>query len=70
MKNMIDVYTLLKQFGTYIYTGNRIGDLDLIEEEIKELYKSKMIEPGQFQSAIIIIRSERTKITQEKKEML
>ena len=67
MKNMIDVYTLLKQFGTYIYTGNRIGDLELIEDEIKELYKSKMIEPSQFQSAILIIRHEKTKLTQSNK---
>ena len=67
MKNMIDVYTLLKQYGTYIYTGNRIGDLELIEDEIKELYKSKMIEPSQFQSAILIIRHEKTKLTQTNK---
>ena len=67
MKNMIDVYTMLKRFGTYIYTGNRIGDLELIEDEIKELYKSKMIEPSQFQSAILIIRHEKTKLTQSNK---
>ena len=53
MKNMIDVYELLKQFGTFIYTGNRIGDLELIEDEIKELYKSKMIEPAQYQTALL-----------------
>jgi uncharacterized protein YqgQ len=62
MKNMIDVYELLKQFGTFIYTGNRIGDLELIEDEIKELYKSKMIEPTQFQSALLIIRHEVLKL--------
>ena len=67
MKNMIDVYTLLKQFGTYIYTGNRFGDLELIEDEIKELYKSKMIEPSQFQSAILILRHEKMKLTQSNK---
>ena len=58
MKNMIDVYELLKQFGTFIYTGDRIGDLELIEDEIKELYKSRMIEQAQYQSAILIIRYE------------
>ena len=62
MKNMIDVYELLKQFGTFIYTGNRIGDLELIEDEMKELYKSKMIEPAQYQSAILIIRHEISKL--------
>ena len=62
MKNMIEVYELLKQFGTFIYTGDRIGDLELIEDEIKELYRSKMIEQGQYQSAILIIRHEVSKL--------
>ena len=62
MKNMIDVYELLKQFGTFIYTGDRIGDLELIEDEIKELYKSRMIEQAQYQSAILIIRYEVSKL--------
>lgn len=66
MKNMIDVYELLKQFGTFIYTGDRIGDLELIEDEIKELYKSRMIEQAQYQSAILIIRYEVSKLKTKK----
>lgn len=66
MKNMIDVYDLLKQFGTFIYTGDRIGDLELIEDEIKELYRSRMIEQAQYQSAILIIRHEVSKLTTRK----
>ena len=63
---MIDVYDLLKRFGTFIYTGDRIGDLELIEDEIKELYKSKMIEQKQYQSAILIIRYEVSKLLSNK----
>ena len=63
---MIDVYDLLKRFGTFIYTGDRIGDLELIEDEIKELYKSKMIEQKQYQSAILIIRYEISKLLSKK----
>lgn len=59
---MIDVYALLKRFGTYIYTGNRIGDLELFEDELKELYRSKMIDSKEFQSAILIIRHETLKL--------
>ena len=66
MKNMIDVYELLKQFGTFIYTGDRIGDLELIEDEIKELYKSRMIEQAKYQSAILIIRHEVSKLKTKK----
>ena len=66
MKNMIDVYELLKNFGTFIYTGDRIGDLELIEDEIKELYKSKMIDQAKYQSAILIIRYEVSKLSEKK----
>ena len=63
---MIDVYDLLKRFGTFIYTGDRISYLDLIEYKIKELYKSKMIEQKQYQSAILIIRYEVSKLLSNK----
>lgn len=62
MKTMLDVLAILKRYGTYIYTGNRMGDLELIEDEIKELYNSKMLEVKEFQSAILIIRHEMRKV--------
>ena len=62
MKSMIDIYDLLKKFGIYIYTGDRLGDLGLIEDEVKELYKSRMIETKDYQTALLIIRQEETRI--------
>ena len=62
MKSMIDIYDLLKQFGIYTYTGDRLGDLGLIEDEVKELYKSRMIETKDYQTALLIIRQEETRI--------
>ena len=62
MKSMIDIYDILKQFGIYIYTGDRLGDLGLIEDEVKELYKSRMIETKDYQTALLIIRQEETRI--------
>ena len=62
MKSMIDVYALLKSFGTYIYTRDRAGDLALIEDELKELYNARMIEVKDYQTAILIIRQEATKL--------
>lgn len=67
MKTMIDVYQLLKDFGAFIYTGDRYGDLDLIADEIRELYKTKMIEPKDYQTAMLIIRQEETRLKAEKK---
>ena len=49
---------LLKRFGTYIYTKDRLADLELMEDEIKELYKMQMIEAQDFQLALLILRQE------------
>jgi uncharacterized protein YqgQ len=62
MKTMIDVYAILKRYGTFIYTGDRFGDLELMEEELKELYKSNMIDPKEFQSALLMIKQEVTRL--------
>ncbi|AMO86032.1 uncharacterized protein YqgQ [Solibacillus kalamii] len=62
MKSMLDVLGILKQYGIYIYTKDRIGDLYLMEDEIKELYKSKFIETKDFQMALLILRQEEQRL--------
>ena len=40
---MISIFTieqLLKKFGTIIYMGNRIADLQLMQDELRELNQS------------------------------
>lgn len=57
-----DVRQLLKQFGTIIYTGDALGDLELMEEELRELFhKWQMISSDQFRQALGIIWREREK---------
>lgn len=63
MKNMYDVMQLLKRYGTYIYTTDRLSDLLLMEDEIRELYISHVLETQDFQMAILILRSERSRLT-------
>jgi len=62
MKSMLDVIGILKQYGIYIYTKDRIGDLYLMEDEIKELYKSKFIDMKDFQMALLILRQEEQRL--------
>ncbi|MER2027972.1 MAG: YqgQ family protein [Solibacillus sp.] len=62
MKSMLDVLDILKQYGIYIYTKDRIGDLYLMEDEIKELYKSKFIDTKDFQLALLILRQEEQRL--------
>ncbi len=56
MKTIYDIQQLLKRFGSYIYIGDRIADLELMETEIKELYSSQLIDTADFQAAIMLLR--------------
>ncbi|MCP8616859.1 YqgQ family protein [Salirhabdus salicampi] len=58
MKSIYDIQQMLKQFGTIIYVGDRIADLELMEEEVRELYKERFITSEQFQMALLLIRQE------------
>ncbi|MGG0716501.1 YqgQ family protein [Robertmurraya massiliosenegalensis] len=58
MKSIYDIQQFLKKFGTIIYVGDRIATLELMEEELKDLYQSQLIETKDFQTAILILRHE------------
>lgn len=62
MSSMLDIIQLLKQYGTYIYTLDRIGDLALMEDEIKELYKANVLDIKDFQMALLVLRQEKQKL--------
>lgn len=58
MKTVYEIQQYLKRFGTIIYIGDRVADLELMETELKELYQSQLIEPREFQTALLILRHE------------
>ncbi|WP_042345968.1 YqgQ family protein [Bacillus massiliigorillae] len=58
MNTIYDIRQLLKRFGTFIYIGDRVADLELMEEEIRELYKSQLIDVKDYQMAMILLRQE------------
>ncbi|WP_078597162.1 YqgQ family protein [Evansella clarkii] len=49
---------LLKKYGTIIYTGNRAADLELMEEEIKELERLGLIEKDVYLDSLLLIKKE------------
>lgn len=61
MKTVYDVQQLLKRFGTIIYTGDRIADLELMEEEVKELYQMEFLNSHDYQMAVLLLRQEASK---------
>lgn len=58
MKTVYDVQQLLKRFGIFIYVGERVLDLGLMESEIKELYKMNLIQKDEFGQSLLILRME------------
>ena len=65
MHKMLDIYQLLKQYGTFVYTGDRLGDLQLIEDEVKELYRANALDIKDYQMALLVIRQEAQRIKAE-----
>ncbi|ATP41060.1 cytoplasmic protein [Solibacillus sp. R5-41] len=70
MQSILDIISLLKNYGIYIYTRDRIGDLYLMEDEIKELYKANVLDIKDFQMALLILRQEERKIKEAKSNQL
>lgn len=64
---MYDVQQLLKKFGTIIYLGDRLDDLVLMETELKELNQSQLIDPKDFQMALLLVRHEMQKERDKRK---
>ncbi|WP_075618084.1 YqgQ family protein [Paenisporosarcina indica] len=62
MKSIYDVMQYLKRFGTFIYTTDRQADLILMEDEIRVLYKSQMMDTSDYQMAILILRKEMARL--------
>jgi uncharacterized protein YqgQ len=58
MKTVYEIQQFLKQFGTIIYVGDRVADLELMEMELRELYQSKLVETREYQTALLILRHE------------
>ncbi|GAB4073448.1 YqgQ family protein [Barrientosiimonas marina] len=68
MKTIYDVQQLLKKFGTIIYIGDRLADLELMEDEIKELYRLQCIGTKEYQEALLLLRGEISRLGRAKGE--
>ena len=58
MISIYDIQQLLKKFGTIIYTGDRIADLQLMQDELYELKQSQLIESSDYQTALFLLKQE------------
>ncbi len=60
MNSLYDVMQLLKRYGTVIYTADYRADLELMEDEIKELYRMQFISAKDYATAMLILRQKKT----------
>ncbi|WP_413627247.1 YqgQ family protein [Fructilactobacillus vespulae] len=58
MKNLYDVQQLLKRFGTYVYIGKRIWDIEVMALELDHLHEAKLISNDEFISAKLVLTKE------------
>ncbi|MDQ0183738.1 uncharacterized protein YqgQ [Cytobacillus kochii] len=61
VKSFYDVQQLLKAYGAIIYMGERLLDIEMMELEVSELYKAKIIEVDTYRDALLVLRAEREK---------
>lgn len=50
---------LLKRFGTFVYSRDRIGDLILMESELEELYKMNFFSQQEYIAGKLVLQKER-----------
>lgn len=62
MNSIYDVMQLLKKYGTFIYTTERRADIMLMEDEIRELYNSGMLNIQDYQMATLLLRKEMSRL--------
>ncbi|KGP72962.1 YqgQ family protein [Pontibacillus yanchengensis] len=67
MQTIYDVQQLLKRFGTFIYIGDRLADLELMEQEIKELHQAQCITNDEFQMSVLLLRHEAANLRDQQK---
>lgn len=58
IRTVYDIQQLLKKFGIFVYIGDRVADLELMEEELKDLYRAQLVEKRVFETAIMLLRHE------------
>ncbi|MEJ8543893.1 YqgQ family protein [Brevibacillus borstelensis] len=58
-----DLQSFLRRFGLFIYTGDPVGDLILLEDEVRELYQLGMIEKEEMLEALGALKQQYKKQT-------
>ncbi|PJN90887.1 YqgQ family protein [Bacillus sp. mrc49] len=69
MKTYYDLQQYLKRFGTFIYMGDRVAELEMMETEIREIHRMQMMDTKDYQMAILLIRQQLAHETEKQKKI-
>lgn len=58
MRTLYDVQQLLKRFGSYVYLGKRLWDIEMIGVELDSLYQAGMLDLKVYQTAKSVLTRE------------
>ncbi|UTR14439.1 YqgQ family protein [Salipaludibacillus sp. LMS25] len=58
-----ELITFIRNYQSYIYTGDKLADLDLLEEEVCELYRLGLIDQDFYMEARLILLKEKNNQT-------
>lgn len=68
MKTLYDVQQLLKRFGTYVYIGKRLYDIEVMKLELEKMYENGLISKEDYMESELILRREhRLELEKERK---
>lgn len=58
MRTLYDVQQLLKKYGTFIYVGKRLWDIELMSIELKKIYEKNILDKETYIQAQMILKKE------------
>ncbi|TDQ41693.1 YqgQ family protein [Aureibacillus halotolerans] len=58
IQHFIDVVQYVRRFGAFIYTGDRLADIELIHGELRELFQLGMMDADEYAKAVALLKQE------------
>lgn len=54
-RTFYDVLQILKRFGIYVHLGNRLWDIEMAEQEFRDLYQHRLITREEYLSGRLVL---------------
>jgi uncharacterized protein YqgQ len=58
VNSMYELRQFLQKHGAFIYTGDRVGDIELLEIELRQLYEWGLIDVFLLQQGLLVLKKE------------